>query len=67
MTIMGYPEYKITEGQVLFNGEDITELGITERAKLGIGVSQQRPPTIVGVKLQQILDFVGVYVGTGFG
>lgn len=58
MTIMGYPEYKITKGQILFNGQDIAELGITERAKLGIGVSQQRPPTIVGVKLQQIVDFV---------
>jgi Fe-S cluster assembly ATP-binding protein len=58
MAIMGYPEYKIIKGQILFNGKDITELGITEKAKLGIGVSQQRPPTIVGVKLQQILDFV---------
>ena len=43
MTIMGYPEYKITKGQILFNGEDIAELDITERVKLGIGISQQRP------------------------
>ena len=58
MTIMGYPEYKISKGQILFIGEDITELDITERTRLGVGISQQRPPTIVGVKLQQILDFV---------
>ena len=57
MAIMGYPEYEITKGQVFFNGEDIAELDITERAKLGIGFSQQRPPTIAGVKLWQLLDF----------
>ncbi len=58
MAIIGYPEYEITKGQILFNGDDITALDITERARLGIGVSQQRPPTIAGVKLRQILDFV---------
>ena len=57
MAIIGYPEYKVTKGQILFDGNDISELDITERAKLGIGVSQQRPPTIKGVKLRQILDF----------
>ena len=58
MAIIGYPEYEISKGRILFNGDDITELDITERARLGIGVSQQRPPTIAGVKLRQILDFV---------
>ncbi len=58
MTIIGYPEYRVTKGQILFDGQDIAELDITERARLGIGVSQQRPPTIAGVKLRQILDFV---------
>jgi Fe-S cluster assembly ATP-binding protein len=57
MTISGYPEYTVTKGQILFNGQDVAELGITARARLGIGVSQQRPPTIAGVKLRQILDF----------
>ena len=57
MTIIGYPEYKVTEGQILFNGKDILKLEITERAKLGIYISQQRPPTIIGVKLRDILDF----------
>lgn len=57
MTIIGYPEYKVTKGQILFDGDDITALDITERARLGIGVSQQRPPTIAGVKLRQVLDY----------
>lgn len=60
MAIMGYPEYKVTKGQILFYREDITELDITERARLGIGISQQRPPTIAGVRLRQILDYVVV-------
>jgi len=58
MALIGYPEYEITRGQVLFDGQDIAALDITERARLGIGVSQQRPPTIAGVKLRQILDFI---------
>lgn len=57
MTIMGYPEYEVTKGEIIINGKDILDLDITERAKLGIGISQQRPPTIKGVKLRQILDF----------
>ncbi len=58
MTIAGYPEYRVTRGQILFNGQDLAELDITERARLGIGISQQRPPTMVGVKLRRLLDYV---------
>ena len=58
MAIIGYPEYRVAKGQLLFDGEEITKLDITERARLGIAVAQQRPPTIAGVKLRQILDFV---------
>jgi Fe-S cluster assembly ATP-binding protein len=57
MALMGYPEYKVCRGHILFDGEDITDLDLTERARLGIGVAQQRPPTIAGVKLRQILDY----------
>jgi len=57
MTIMGYPDYEVTRGRIFFEGEDITELDLTERARLGIGIAQQRPPTIAGVKLRQILDY----------
>jgi Fe-S cluster assembly ATP-binding protein len=57
MTIMGYPEYVVTRGRIFFDGEEITELDLTERARLGIGIAQQRPPTIVGVKLRQIFNY----------
>ena len=56
MTIMGYPQYNVTGGKIVFKGEDITRMPINERAKLGIGMSYQRPPTINGVKTKQMVD-----------
>jgi len=57
MTIMGFSDYEIMQGQILFKGKDITELDVCERARLGIAIAQQRPPTINGVKLQSILAY----------
>ncbi len=56
MTIMGYPQYRVTSGRILFKGEDITHLPIDERARLGIGMSYQRPPTIHGLKTRQMVS-----------
>jgi Fe-S cluster assembly ATP-binding protein len=55
MTIMGFPAYKIKHGKIIFKGEDITSLPPYERAKKGISIMFQRPPTIKGVKLKDIL------------
>jgi len=55
MTIMGYPQYTITAGKIFFKGEDITFMPIYERARLGIGMSFQRPPTIHGLKTKQMV------------
>jgi Fe-S cluster assembly ATP-binding protein len=56
MTIMGYPQYKILSGKMVFKGEDITYMPINERAQLGIGMSYQRPPTIHGLKTRQMVN-----------
>lgn len=56
MTLMGYPQYRVTGGKIVFKGEDITHMPMNERAKLGIGVSYQRPPTINGVKTRQMVQ-----------
>jgi len=56
MTIMGYPQYKVVRGKILFKGEDITQWPINERAQLGIGMSYQRPPTINGLKIRQMVQ-----------
>ncbi|MEA2101938.1 MAG: ABC transporter ATP-binding protein [Thermodesulfobacteriota bacterium] len=54
--VAGLPGYKIDSGQILFRGEDITGMGVDERAKKGIGMSFQHPPSIKGVRLQTMLD-----------
>ena len=56
MTIMGFSQYQVVEGKIFFKGVNITHLPINERAKLGIGMSYQRPPTIHGVKTRQMVQ-----------
>jgi len=56
MTIMGYPQYRVTAGRIIFKGVDITNLPINERARLGIGMSYQRPPTVNGLKTRQMVQ-----------
>ena len=47
---------KPTAGQILFNGQDITLLGITERAKLGIGYAFQQPPRFKVITVKRLLS-----------
>jgi Fe-S cluster assembly ATP-binding protein len=58
MAVMGYPQYTVTRGRIVFDGQDITTLDLTERARLGIGAAHQRPPTIDGVRLRQIVNYI---------
>ncbi len=44
-----------TEGQILYNGEDITALDITERAKRGISYAFQQPPRFKGITVRKLL------------
>ncbi len=44
-----------TSGQIIWNGQDITELGITERARLGICYGFQQPPRFKGLKVRDLL------------
>jgi len=56
MTLMGYPQYQVVAGKIVFKGVDITYAPIDERAHLGIGMSYQRPPTIHGLKTRQLVQ-----------
>jgi Fe-S cluster assembly ATP-binding protein len=59
MTLMGFPKYKIEKGKIIFKGVDITHMDVSERAKLGMGISFQRPPVVRGVSLRKLLKIVG--------
>jgi len=55
MAIMGFPKYKVTKGSISFKGKDITDISVDERARMGIGLSFQRPPVVRGVKTRDIV------------
>ena len=48
-----------TAGKIIFNGEDITDLPINERAKLGIGYAFQTPPRFKGMTVRKLLSLAG--------
>jgi Fe-S cluster assembly ATP-binding protein len=54
-TLMGLPGYEVVTGKILLNGTDITHKTVDERAKLGMIVSFQNPPEVIGVKLGDLL------------
>jgi Fe-S cluster assembly ATP-binding protein len=56
MAIMGFPRYQVTKGKILFKDQDITKLDVDERARLGIGISFQRPPVVRGVKTRDMVS-----------
>ncbi len=58
MAIMGLGDYKVTSGRIMFKGEDITNLPTNERAQRGIGIMFQRPPTITGLKVKEMLEII---------
>jgi len=53
--LMGHPAYEITEGQILFDGEDLTKLGADERAQRGLFLAFQYPHAIPGVTVTSFL------------
>jgi Fe-S cluster assembly ATP-binding protein len=55
MAIMGFPKYTITKGSITFKGKDITRMTLDERARMGIGMSFQRPPVVRGVKTRDMM------------
>ena len=54
-TIMGHPSYEITEGKILFGGEDLTEAEPDERARAGLFMAFQYPSAIPGVSVVNFL------------
>jgi Fe-S cluster assembly ATP-binding protein len=53
--LMGHPSYKITEGEILLDGEDVVELEADERAQRGLFLAFQYPHAIPGVTVTSFL------------
>jgi len=56
--IMGHPNLEVTEGQIIFDGEDITEADPDERARAGLFMAFQYPVSIPGVTVTKYLRMV---------
>jgi Fe-S cluster assembly ATP-binding protein len=56
--IAGIPRYTITGGRIIFKGQDITQMSMDERARLGIGMAFQRPPALRGLKLKELIKII---------
>jgi Fe-S cluster assembly ATP-binding protein len=54
-TVMGHPKYEVTQGQIIFQGEDILDLEPDERARRGIFLAFQYPTSIPGVSMGNFL------------
>lgn len=52
---------KPSSGSIYFNGKDITETGVTERARMGIGYAFQNPVRFKGIRVK---DLIRIAVGT---
>ena len=53
--LMGHPRYEVTEGSVIFEGEDVLELEPDERAKMGMFLAFQYPSEVPGVSVANFL------------
>jgi Fe-S cluster assembly ATP-binding protein len=53
--LMGHPKYEITEGSVTFDGQDLLELEVDERARLGLFLAFQYPQAVPGVSVTNFL------------
>jgi len=58
MAVMGFSDYKVTQGDIIFRGRRINDLSIDERSRLGIGIMFQRPPTIRGVRTRHMVQLI---------
>jgi Fe-S cluster assembly ATP-binding protein len=56
--VMGHPGLEVTEGQIIFKGEDITESAPDERARMGLFMAFQYPVAVPGVTIAKYLRTV---------
>ena len=55
-SIMGLGSYRLSKGKIIFAGQDITEMSITDRARLGITLAWQEPARIDGLSVSKYIS-----------
>jgi len=61
--IMGVNNYKPTAGRLIFEGQDIADLSVSQRAKKGISLAWQEPARIEGLRVRDYLKLSGNNLG----
>lgn len=57
--IMGLPPFRVTKGTIRYRGQRIDELPVDERARLGLGMAFQRPPSLDDVTVDHLAKALG--------
>ena len=53
--IMGHPKYTVTQGSITFDGQNVLEMPVNERSKLGLFLGMQDPMEVSGVTNSVVL------------
>ena len=53
--LIGNPKYEVTEGKIVFKGEDLSDVEVNNRAKMGMFLSFQNPIEVLGVTLSSFI------------
>ena len=62
--IMGVNNYKPTAGRMIFEGEDIAALSVSQRARKGMSLAWQEPARIEGLRVRDYLELSGHNLGS---
>jgi Fe-S cluster assembly ATP-binding protein len=54
-TIAGHPKYEVTEGEIIFDGQDVLAMSPDERARAGVFLAMQYPVEIPGISVSNFL------------
>lgn len=54
-SIAGHPKYRVTSGEVLFDGQDVLAMSVDERARAGVFLAMQYPVEVPGVSMSNFL------------
>jgi len=57
-TIMGFSQFKVVKGRIIFESKEIQKLKTWERAKLGLFLVFQQPPSVKDITLNELLELI---------